>query len=81
MVRGRGRRYKIGCRGIRGLETKVGQECSISRGGGQIYSGGMHVGGVLGGSHSVTAGGSSKSESCQAFPAHTEQGKTGPGLG
>ena len=41
--------------GIRGLETRVGQECSISRGGAGFHSGGIHVGG--GGSHSVTAGG------------------------
>ena len=30
-VRGRGRRYKMGRWEIRGLKTKVGQECSISR--------------------------------------------------
>ena len=51
--------------GIRGLKTRVGWECSISRGGARLYSGGTHVGGVRGGSHSVTAGGGSKSESCQ----------------
>ena len=52
--------------GIRGLETRAGRECSISRGGARLYSGRIHVGGVRGGgSHSVTAGGSSKSESCQ----------------
>ena len=50
--------------GIRSLETRVGRECSISRGGARLYSGGIHVGGVRGGSHSVTAGGNSKSESC-----------------
>ena len=49
--------------GIRGLELRVGRECSISRGGARFHSGGIRVGG---GSHSVTAeGGSSKSESCQ----------------
>ena len=42
--------------GIRGLESRVGQECSISRGA-RLYSGGIHLGGVQGGSHSVTAGG------------------------
>ena len=53
--------------GIRSLETRVGQECSISRGGAGFHSGGIRAGGVRGGgSHSVTAGGgSSKSESCQ----------------
>ena len=43
--------------GIRGLETRVGRECSISRGGARLHSGGIHVGGVRGGSHSVTARG------------------------
>ena len=44
--------------GIRGLEMRVGRECSISKGGGaRLYSGGIHVGGVRGRSHSVTAEG------------------------
>ena len=44
--------------GIRSLETRVGQECSISRGGAGFHSGGIRAGGVRGGgSHSVTAGG------------------------
>ena len=43
--------------GIRSLETRVMRECSISRGGNRLYSGGIHVGGVRGGSHSVMAGG------------------------
>ena len=51
--------------GIRGWETRVGRESSISRGGARLYSGGIHIGGVRGGSHSVTAGGSSKSENRQ----------------
>ena len=34
-----------------------GQECCISRKEAKLYSGGIHVGGVRGGSHSVTAGG------------------------
>ena len=42
--------------GIGGLETGVTQECSISKGSARLYSGGMHVGGVRGGSHSVTTG-------------------------
>ena len=46
----------MGRRGIRGLKTRVGQECSISREGVRLYSGGIHVGGVRGGSHSVTCG-------------------------
>ena len=63
---GRGRRYRMDRWGIRGLETRVGRECSISRGEARFYCGGVHVGGVRGGSHSVTAGGgSSESESCQ----------------
>ena len=41
--------------GIRGLETRVTRECSISRGRARLYSGGIRVGGVRGGSHSVTA--------------------------
>ena len=43
--------------GIRGLETRVGRECSISRGGARLYSGGIHVRGNRGESHSVTVGG------------------------
>ena len=42
--------------GIGDLETRVGRECSISKGGARLYSGGIHVGRVRGGSHSVTAG-------------------------
>ena len=61
----------MGRRGIRSLKTRVGQECSISRRKARLYSGGKHVEGVRGESHSVssgdTAGGSSKSESCQEF--------------
>ena len=45
----------MGRRGIRGLKTMVGRECSISRGEARLYSGGIHVGGVQGGSHSVTS--------------------------
>ena len=33
VVRGRGRRFIMGRRGIRDLKTRVGRECSISRGG------------------------------------------------
>ena len=40
--------------GIGGLETGVTRECSISRGGARLYSGGIRV---RGGSHSVTTGG------------------------
>ena len=42
---------------IRGLETRVGKECSISRGVGRLYSGGIRIGGIRGRSHSVTTGG------------------------
>ena len=34
--------------GIRGLKTRVGRECSISRRRARLYSGGIHVGGVRG---------------------------------
>ena len=46
----------MGQRKIRGLETRVGRECSISRRRARLYSGGIHVGGVQGKSHSVTSG-------------------------
>ena len=32
--------------GIRSLETRVGRECSISRGGPRFHRGGIRVGGV-----------------------------------
>ena len=55
---GKGRRYRKSRWRIRGLEWRVERECSISRGGARLYSGGIRVGGVQGGgSHSVTAGG------------------------
>ena len=62
----------MGRREIRSLKTRVGRECNISRQRTRLYSGGIHVGGVRGESHSVTSwdtasGGSSKSESCQEF--------------
>ena len=41
---------------IRDLETRVGRESSVSRGGARLHSGGIHVGGVRGGSHSDSAG-------------------------
>ena len=43
--------------GIRGLETRVWRESSVSRDGARLYSGGIHVGGVRGWSHSASAGG------------------------
>ena len=43
--------------GIRSLETGVGRESSVSRGRAGLHSGGIHVGGVRRGCHSVTAGG------------------------
>ena len=46
----------MGRREIRGLKTRVGLECSISRGGPRLYSGGIQAGGFRGGSHSVTSG-------------------------
>ena len=55
--------------GIRSLETRVGQECSISRGGAGFHSGGIRAGGVRGGGVTVLrqGGGSSKSQSCQGL--------------
>ena len=46
----------MGRRGIRGLQTRVGQEYSISRQRASLYSGSIRVGGVRGESHSVTSG-------------------------
>ena len=43
--------------GIRSLETRVGRESSVSRGGARLHSGGIHVGGVQRGSHSGSAAG------------------------
>ena len=43
--------------GIRGLEMRVGRESSVSRGGARLHNEGIHVGGVRGGSHSDSAGG------------------------
>ena len=42
---------------IRSLETRLGRECSISKGETRFHSGGIRVEGVRGGSHSVTAEG------------------------
>ena len=73
----------MGRRGIRGLKTREGRECYMSRGGAMSNSGGIQVKGVRGGSHCVTmrcnsgshsvtswdevGGVSSRSESCQEF--------------
>ena len=97
--------------GIKGLETRVTRECSISRGGQIVqwrYTSRRSPRREE--SQCYGRGGSSKSESCQellerescehlrwthleqvqyctdlprqvTFPAHTEQGKMGPGLG
>ena len=64
MVRGQREKIFNGQMGVRGLKTRVRRECSNSRGV-RLCSGGLHVKRIRGGSHSVTAGGSSKSESCQ----------------
>ena len=42
--------------GIRCLETRVGKSAALAEGG-RLYSGGIHIGGVRGECHSVTAGG------------------------
>ena len=46
----------MGRRGIRSMKTRVGRECSISRLKAKLYSGGIHVGGIQGKSHSVRVG-------------------------
>ena len=56
VVRGRGRTYRMGQQGIRGLKTRVERECSISRQRARLYSGSIQVGGIRGESHSVTSG-------------------------
>ena len=43
--------------GIKGLETRVRRERSICSRWARLHSGGIHVGGVRGGSHNVMAGG------------------------
>ena len=82
---GRGRRYIMDRWGLRGLETRVGRESSVSIGGARLHSGGIHVGGVRGGSHSDSAGGklqerelprvlNSERESCEHLRlTHLEQ--------
>ena len=54
----------MGRRGIGGLETRVGRECSISRGGARFHSGGIHIGGVRGGGVTVLWEGDRLQESC-----------------
>ena len=46
----------MGRRGIRSLKTRVARECIISRRRARLYSGGIRVGGVRGGSHNVMSG-------------------------
>ena len=41
--------------GIKSLKAMVKWECSISHGKARLYSGDIQVGGVRGGSHSVTS--------------------------
>ena len=48
---------------LRGLETRVGRESSVSRDGARLHSGGIQVGGVRGGSHSDSAGGAAAKSS------------------
>ena len=60
----------MGRRGMRGLKMEWSGSAAIAEGA-RLYSGGIHVERFQGGSHSVTngdtAGGSSRSESCQEF--------------
>ena len=59
----RGRIYVIGRWRIRGLEIGQGWgESATLAEGARLYSGGIHVGGVREGSHSVTAGGGQRQE-------------------
>ena len=53
VVGGQRRRYIMSKWGIRSLETRVGQECSISRGGARFHSGDIRVGGARGGGVTV----------------------------
>ena len=46
----------MGRQGIKSLKTRVGCECSISRGMARLHSGGIHVGEVRGENHSVISG-------------------------
>ena len=63
----------MGRRGIRGLETRVGWECSVSRRRARLYSGDIlymseeSEGRVTVLQVGTQQGGSSKSESCQEF--------------
>ena len=52
----RGKRYRMGRQGIKGLKTRVGRECSISTQRTRLYSGGINVGGARGESHNVSSG-------------------------
>ena len=56
MVSGQRKKRRNRQKGIIGLKTRVGRECSISRQSVRLYSGGIHVGGFRGESHSVTSG-------------------------
>ena len=56
VVKGQREKIKNGQMGIRDLKTRVGRECSISRVGARLYSGGIHVRRVQGESYNVTAG-------------------------
>ena len=61
----------MGIQGIRGLKTRVGQKCSISRGGldctVEVYMSEKSKEGVTVLRVGTQQGGSSKSESCQEF--------------
>ena len=57
MVRGQREKMYNGQMGDKSLKMRVGRECIISSRKARLYSGDVHVGGVRGGSHSVTAGG------------------------
>ena len=71
MVRGQREKIQNGPTRIKSLKKRMGRECRISRRRARLCSGGIHVGGVRGESHSVTsgdtAGGSTKSESYPDF--------------
>ena len=55
MVSEQREKIQNGQKGVRGLKTRVWRECSISSEWTRLYSGGIQVGGVRGGSRSITS--------------------------
>ena len=65
-------------RRIRGLKTRVGRECSISRGGARLYSKGMPVGRVQGESVQGVQGHSVTSPRSQCYEWGRSKGREAP---